>query len=110
MDPGGGGSCDTCRRGREAQLWRRAARPTRASLRHGLGWRLRLVLLTPLALAGCRTPPPPVSVRATTTVTASARELAVGLAVFRDHGCGSCHTFMPAGAGGLIGPDLDPLA
>jgi mono/diheme cytochrome c family protein len=74
------------------------------------GWRLRVVLLTPLALAGCSTPPPPMSVHATTTeptVTASASELAVGLAVFRDHGCGSCHTFVPAGTSGSIGPDLD---
>jgi mono/diheme cytochrome c family protein len=40
-------------------------------------------------------------------VTASATALAAGLAVFRDSGCGSCHTFVPAGAGGSIGPDLD---
>jgi mono/diheme cytochrome c family protein len=76
------------------------------------GSRLRVVLLTPLALAGCGYPAAPTStsVRATTTeptVTASASELAVGLAVFRDHGCGSCHTFLPAGTGGSIGPDLD---
>lgn len=29
-----------------------------------------------------------------------------GLLVFRQHGCGSCHTFAPAGARGVIAPDL----
>ncbi|HEU5363781.1 MAG TPA: cytochrome c oxidase subunit II [Gaiellaceae bacterium] len=32
-----------------------------------------------------------------------------GLAVFQQNGCGSCHTFKPAGATGKIGPDLDDL-
>ncbi|HZT91984.1 MAG TPA: cytochrome c oxidase subunit II [Gaiellaceae bacterium] len=32
-----------------------------------------------------------------------------GLAVFQSNGCGSCHTFKPAGATGNIGPDLDKL-
>jgi cytochrome c oxidase subunit 2 len=29
-----------------------------------------------------------------------------GLAVFREQGCGSCHTFAPAGATGAMAPDL----
>ena len=33
-----------------------------------------------------------------------------GLAVFQQNGCGSCHTFKPAGATGKVGPDLDNLA
>jgi cytochrome c oxidase subunit 2 len=32
-----------------------------------------------------------------------------GLAVFQQQGCGSCHTFKPAGASGTVGPDLDKL-
>jgi cytochrome c oxidase subunit 2 len=32
-----------------------------------------------------------------------------GKAVFTDNGCGSCHTFTPAGATAKIGPDLDKL-
>jgi cytochrome c551/c552 len=33
-----------------------------------------------------------------------------GKAVFAANGCGSCHTFKPAGASAKIGPDLDKLA
>jgi cytochrome c oxidase subunit II len=32
-----------------------------------------------------------------------------GLAAFQQFGCGSCHTFTPAGASGKVGPDLDDL-
>jgi cytochrome c oxidase subunit 2 len=32
-----------------------------------------------------------------------------GLAVFQKNGCGSCHTFTPAGSTGTIGPNLDHL-
>jgi len=30
-----------------------------------------------------------------------------GLAVFNNSGCGGCHTFTPAKAGGKVGPSLD---
>lgn len=33
-----------------------------------------------------------------------------GKAVFASNGCGSCHTYKPAGSNGKIGPDLDKLA
>ena len=33
-----------------------------------------------------------------------------GLTVFNAQGCGSCHTFKPAGSTGKVGPDLDNLA
>jgi cytochrome c oxidase subunit 2 len=33
-----------------------------------------------------------------------------GKTVFANNGCGSCHTFEPAGATGKIGPDLDKLS
>jgi cytochrome c oxidase subunit II len=32
-----------------------------------------------------------------------------GKAVFEQNGCGSCHTFKPAGSTGKVGPDLDNL-
>jgi mono/diheme cytochrome c family protein len=32
-----------------------------------------------------------------------------GKAVFASAGCGSCHTYTPAGSSGKIGPDLDKL-
>jgi cytochrome c oxidase subunit 2 len=34
----------------------------------------------------------------------------VGATTFASSGCGSCHTFRPAGSKGTIGPDLDNLA
>ena len=33
-----------------------------------------------------------------------------GKALFASNGCGSCHTYKPAGTNGKIGPDLDKLA
>jgi cytochrome c oxidase subunit II len=33
-----------------------------------------------------------------------------GAAVFKEQGCGSCHTFEPANATAKVGPDLDKLA
>jgi cytochrome c551/c552 len=41
------------------------------------------------------------------TTTAAAAPAADGKAVFAANGCGSCHTFAPAGSTGKIGPDLD---
>jgi mono/diheme cytochrome c family protein len=32
-----------------------------------------------------------------------------GEQVFAESGCGSCHTFEPAGSSGMVGPDLDEL-
>jgi len=63
-----------------------------------------------LALAGCgktgvTTPTPQ-------TVVGTVKQEAPGKAIFTTQGCGSCHTFTPAGpdAKGQIGPDLDKLA
>jgi cytochrome c551/c552 len=63
-----------------------------------------------LALAGCgskgvTTPTPQ-------TVVGTVAQAAPGKAIFTAQGCGSCHTFTPAGpdAKGQIGPDLDNLA
>ena len=33
-----------------------------------------------------------------------------GAAVFKNSGCGACHTFTPAGSTAKVGPDLDKLA
>jgi mono/diheme cytochrome c family protein len=35
---------------------------------------------------------------------------AAGEQVFASNGCGSCHTFEPAGSSGTTGPDLDELS
>jgi cytochrome c551/c552 len=47
-----------------------------------------------------------------TTVVGTVAQEAPGKAIFITQGCGSCHTFQPAGpdAEGTIGPDLDKLA
>jgi mono/diheme cytochrome c family protein len=62
-----------------------------------------------LALAGCGsegtvTPTPE-------TVVGTVQQAAPGKAIFIGQGCGSCHTYGPAGpdANGSIGPDLDKL-
>lgn len=75
---------------------------------------LCLAMLPPLVLCGCASAPSPPR-RTTATqqrktqrrVTASPAALQVGLRVFRNNGCGSCHTFLPAGTGGSVAPDLD---
>jgi mono/diheme cytochrome c family protein len=36
-------------------------------------------------------------------------DVAAGKQVFASNGCGSCHTFEPAGSSGTTGPDLDEL-
>jgi mono/diheme cytochrome c family protein len=71
--------------------------------------RKTLVLLVPVLLSGCGAVPSPPGRRkaAQRPITTSAAALSVGLGVFQDHGCGSCHTFVPAGARGSVGPDLD---
>jgi cytochrome c551/c552 len=67
-----------------------------------------LAVLT-LALSGCgdQGTVHPVA----DTVVGSVKAEAPGKAVFLSQGCGSCHTFKPAGsdASGTIGPDLDKL-
>jgi cytochrome c oxidase subunit 2 len=63
-----------------------------------------------VALAGCGggkvvAPKPETVVGTVPTVAAGAE----GKAVFDAQGCGSCHTFKPAGSKGTVGPDLDKL-
>lgn len=44
---------------------------------------------------------------ATTTSSGGGGNAAAGKTVFASSGCGSCHTFQPAGSTGTIGPNLD---
>jgi mono/diheme cytochrome c family protein len=43
----------------------------------------------------------------TPTTTVAGAAAAQGKVLFVSNGCGSCHTFNPAGASGTIGPNLD---
>jgi mono/diheme cytochrome c family protein len=45
----------------------------------------------------------------TTTAEQPAGNAAAGRSVFESQGCGSCHTFAPAGANGRVGPNLDEV-
>ena len=58
----------------------------------------RSVLLVALVLAGCGEDEAPAP--ATTGTAPEGRQ------VFLAQGCGTCHTFAPAGASGTVGPDL----
>jgi mono/diheme cytochrome c family protein len=51
---------------------------------------------TPTTTTPTAPPPPP-----------PAGNAQAGKAVFLAQGCGSCHTFSPAGSNGTVGPDLD---
>jgi mono/diheme cytochrome c family protein len=72
-------------------------------------------LLLGLALAGCggdddgdeATPPPPPPPAETGDTGGDTGGETSGEAVFASAGCGSCHTFTPAGSSGTIGPNLD---
>jgi mono/diheme cytochrome c family protein len=74
-------------------------------------------LLAVLVAAGCGSrgvaSPTPNTVVGTlpkpTTPTAGKGNPAAGKAVYVANGCGSCHTYTPAGSTGKIGPDLDQL-
>jgi mono/diheme cytochrome c family protein len=52
---------------------------------------------TPTTTTPAAPPPPP------------AGNAQAGKAVFLAQGCGSCHTFSPAGSNGTVGPDLDDV-
>ena len=74
-----------------------------------------------MVLAGCgggeETAPLPETVEGgttqtetgTTTEPSAQGDPAAGKQVFSANGCGSCHTFKPAGSSGTTGPDLDKL-
>jgi mono/diheme cytochrome c family protein len=62
-----------------------------------------------LALAGCGSTG--VKTATPNAVVGTVQQESPGKAIFAQQGCGSCHTFTPAGpdARGSIGPDLDKL-
>src|SRR5438067_21775 len=76
---------------------------------------LLLAAVPALVLAGCgggkTVSPLPQTVEGTLAKPAAVTGNATaGKAVFTGSGCGSCHTFTPAGTKGTVGPDLDKLA
>jgi len=92
--------------------------------------RAALIAVLAALLAGCgggeTTAPAPETVEGSATQTgtgaetttgttetggdeAAAGDPAAGKQVFASNGCGSCHTFGPAGSSGTTGPDLDEL-
>ena len=83
-----------------------------------------LIVVVGALLAGCggeeTTAPLPETVEGgttptqtetgTTTEPAAQGDPEAGKQVYTANGCGSCHTFKPAGSSGTTGPDLDKLA
>jgi mono/diheme cytochrome c family protein len=69
-----------------------------------VGCALALLALAACGSEGTVTPTPQ-------TVVGTVQQAAPGKAIFISQGCGSCHTYGPAGpdANGSIGPDLDKL-
>jgi len=50
---------------------------------------------------------PATTTAPTTTAATAAGNPAQGKSVFASNGCGTCHTFKPAGSSGSVGPNLD---
>lgn len=81
--------------------------------------RAALIVVVGVLLAGCggaeETAPLPETVEGTTSAPAEPQpqaqtgDAAAGKQVYAANGCGSCHTFKPAGSTGTTGPDLDEL-
>ena len=64
-----------------------------------------------LAVAGCGSQgtvqaKPTTVVGKTPTATVAKGNAAAGKPVFASQGCGSCHTYQPAGSKGTVGPNL----
>jgi len=75
-------------------------------------WLIPILATVSLVAAGCgsegTTEPRPQTVIGTlqTETTVTKGDPAAGKAVFDAQGCGSCHTFEPAGSTGNVGPNL----
>jgi cytochrome c oxidase subunit 2 len=69
---------------------------------------LALVAVLALVLAGCGGEETVSPVAETVQGTLPKAE-SPGKAVFAAQGCGSCHTYAPAGSTAKVGPDLDKL-
>jgi mono/diheme cytochrome c family protein len=77
--------------------------------------RALIVVACGLVLAGCSggktvSPAPQTVVGTIPTTPAATGSPAGGKQVFTAQGCGSCHTFTPAGSAGTVGPNLGHLA
>jgi mono/diheme cytochrome c family protein len=72
-----------------------------------------LILLLVLLAAGCgsgeEAAPLPETVVGTVEQPGGEGDPEAGKEVFADAGCGSCHTFTPAGTSAKVGPNLDEL-
>ena len=74
-----------------------------------------ILAATALLAAGCgydgKVKPLPSTVIGTieTQPPVAKGDAKAGKAVFAAQGCGSCHTYKPAGATGSVGPDLDKV-
>lgn len=89
-----------------------AARPTTAQATTTAAPATTAAATTAPATTAAATTSPQTAKTATTTTAATttapaAANAAQGKPVFAANGCGSCHTFKPAGSTGTIGPDLD---
>jgi mono/diheme cytochrome c family protein len=75
--------------------------------------RAAVILLLALFAAGCgsaeETAPLPETVIGTVEQPAAKGDPEAGKQVFAKSGCGSCHTFDPAGSKGMVGPNLNEL-
>jgi cytochrome c oxidase subunit 2 len=78
-------------------------------------WLIPILATVALVAAGCgsegTTEPRPQTVIGTlqTETTVTKGDPAAGKAVFDAQGCGSCHTFEPAGSTGNVGPNLSDV-
>jgi cytochrome c551/c552 len=78
-------------------------------------WLIPILAGAALLAAGCgsegTTKPLPSKVIGTiqTQTTVEKGDPAAGKTVFEEQGCGSCHTFKPAGSTGNVGPNLSDV-
>jgi mono/diheme cytochrome c family protein len=75
--------------------------------------RALLIVLSVLILSGCgsgdEAAPLPETVVGTVEQPGGEGDPEEGKQVFAESGCGSCHTFDPAGSKGTVGPNLNEL-
>jgi mono/diheme cytochrome c family protein len=77
--------------------------------------RVLILAASGLVLVGCSggktvSPTPQTVVGTLPKATTAKGNPAAGKQVFTSQGCGSCHTFAPAGTSGSVGPNLGHLA